>query len=116
MAIDSELYLDNDFLVSLGPVFAKARTNATAALLSGATVRCWIAATDARTAAPINAALDFTLTEDGTTGTYHIAIDGSLLTTHLASYVDQLVWFHFSVNTNDYRARASTTVRAVREA
>lgn len=116
MALAAEIFLDNDFVVSLGPVTTKARTTSSPAILSGATVRCYIAATSARTAAPIHAALDFTMTEDGTTGVYHVAIDGSLITTHLAAFIDQEVWFHFTVNGTDYRSRESTTVRAERAA
>lgn len=113
MSIAQEIFLDNDFLVSLGPVTQKVRTTDTPTLATGLVVRCFIANTGARTATPIHADLDWTMTEQGSTAVYHLSIDGALITTRLAGFVDQKVWFHFVVD-GDYRSACDTTVRAER--
>jgi hypothetical protein len=114
MPFASELYLGNDFIGSLGPLYEQDRTTSVPALYPGATVRCYFAASDALDAAPI-AGLDFALVEEGSTAVYLLNVGGDLTTALLAGFLDNVVWLHFVVNGTGFHAVKDVTVRGVRE-
>lgn len=95
MAIDGIIYLDNDYYVSIGPVNATTVPSGVETLQTGLTdVVAFLSGDNDFDDPAINGALSIVLTENGSSGVYRGAFEGSNISTYLALLVNQTIYLH----------------------